>query len=87
MSPENLEFVILAAGKSTRNYPHSKGIPHKSLVPFGSRKIIDFIMSQIILAGGKHITIVVADDAAIEAFTTVSFVSQKLKANLKQRVI
>ena len=68
MSPENLEFVILAAGKSTRNYPHSKGIPHKSLVPFGSRKIIDFIMSQIILAGGKHITIVVADDAAIEAF-------------------
>ena len=68
MSPENLEFVILAAGKSTRNYPHSKGIPHKSLVPFGSRNIIDFIMSQIILAGGKHITIVVADDAAIEAF-------------------
>ena len=68
MSPENLEFVILAAGKSTRNYPHSKGIPHKSLVPFGSRKIIDFIMNQIILAGGKHITIVVADEAAIDAF-------------------
>ncbi len=68
MSPDNLEFVILAAGKSTRNYPHSKGIPHKSLIPFGSRKVIDFIMSQIIIAGGKHITIVVADNAAIEAF-------------------
>ncbi len=68
MTPENLEFVVLAAGKSTRNYPHSKGIPHKSLVPFGSRKVIDFVMNQIILAGGKHITIVVADEAAIEAF-------------------
>ena len=68
MSPENLEFVVLAAGKSTRNYPHSKGIPHKSLVPFGSRKVIDFIMKQIIAAGGKHITIVVADNAAVAAF-------------------
>ena len=68
MDTNNLEFVVLAAGKSTRNYPHSKGIPHKSLVPFGSRKVIDFIMHQIILAGGKHVTIVVADDAAIESF-------------------
>ncbi|MBR4316423.1 MAG: hypothetical protein IKP65_05610 [Alphaproteobacteria bacterium] len=68
MNTENLEFVVLAAGKSTRNYPHSKGIPHKSLIPFGSRKVIDFIMHQIILAGGKHITIVVADNAAIESF-------------------
>lgn len=68
MTPENLEFVVLAAGKSTRNYPHSKGIPHKSLVPFGSRKVIDFIMKQIILAGGKHITIVVADNSAVDAF-------------------
>ena len=68
MSPENLEFVVLAAGKSTRNYPHSKGIPHKSLVPFGSIKVIDFVMKQIILAGGKHVTIVVADEAAVNAF-------------------
>ena len=68
MTTDNLEFVILAAGKSTRNYPHSKGIPHKSLIPFGSRKVIDFIMQQIIIAGGKHITIVVADNAAIESF-------------------
>ncbi|MBR1544377.1 MAG: hypothetical protein IJ638_00325, partial [Alphaproteobacteria bacterium] len=68
MNTENLEFVVLAAGKSTRNYPHSKGIPHKSLIPFGSRKVIDFIMQQIIIAGGKHVTIVVADDAAIESF-------------------
>ncbi|MDR1009410.1 MAG: hypothetical protein LBL52_04130 [Rickettsiales bacterium] len=64
----NLEFVILAAGKSTRNYPHSKGLPHKSLVPFGSRKVIDEVMRQIIVAGGKHITIVVSDDSVITAF-------------------
>ncbi|MCL2439851.1 MAG: sugar phosphate nucleotidyltransferase [Alphaproteobacteria bacterium] len=64
----NLEFVILAAGKSTRNYPHSKGLPHKSLVPFGSRKVIDEIMRQIIDAGGKHITIVVSSQATIDAF-------------------
>lgn len=38
MKSEDLEFVILAAGKSTCNYPHSKGIPHKSLVPFAAAK-------------------------------------------------
>ncbi|MDR2099000.1 MAG: hypothetical protein LBO78_03170 [Rickettsiales bacterium] len=65
---DKLEFVILAAGKSTRNYPHSKGLPHKSLVPFGSRKVIDHIMGQIIAAGGKHITIVVSEDDAMKAF-------------------
>jgi UTP-glucose-1-phosphate uridylyltransferase len=63
-----LEFVILAAGKSTRSYPHAKGLPHKSLVPFGSRKVIDHIMGQVIKAGGRHITIVVADDLAADAF-------------------
>jgi UTP-glucose-1-phosphate uridylyltransferase len=68
MSPENLEFVVLAAGKSTRNYPHSKGILHKSLVPFGSVKVIDFIMKQIVLARGKHVTIVVADEASVNSF-------------------
>jgi len=63
-----LEFVILAAGKSTRNYPHSKGLPHKSLVPFGSRKVIDEVMRQIIAAGGRHVTIVVSDESVVSAF-------------------
>ena len=30
---ENIEFVVACAGKSTRNYPHSKGIAHKCLMP------------------------------------------------------
>ncbi len=70
MNIDNLEWVILAAGKSTRNYPHSKGIPHKCLLPFGSIKIIDYIIKQIITAGGKHITIVVPDTSSIEYFKT-----------------
>ncbi|MDR1009409.1 MAG: NTP transferase domain-containing protein [Rickettsiales bacterium] len=70
MSPSDIEFVILAAGKSTRNYPHSKGIPHKSLVPFGSRKVIDYIIKEPIAAGLKHITIVVSDERAKESFET-----------------
>lgn len=65
---EDLEFVILAAGKGTRNYPHSKGVPHKSLVPFGSRKVIDYLVNDIISAGGKHITIVCSDEKAKAAF-------------------
>lgn len=68
MTSGDLEFVILAAGKSTRNYPHSKGIPHKCLMPFGSIKIIDYIISQIIEAGGKFITIVVPDEISINYF-------------------
>jgi UTP-glucose-1-phosphate uridylyltransferase len=68
INTERLEFVILAAGKSTRNYPHSKGLPHKSLAPFGSRKVIDHVVSQIIEAGGKHITIVVSNAAVRQAF-------------------
>ncbi len=68
MTTNDLEFVILAAGKSTRNYPHSKGISHKCLMPFGSVKIIDFIMAELLYAGAKHITIVVSDEKAKEAF-------------------
>jgi UTP-glucose-1-phosphate uridylyltransferase len=63
-----MEFVILAAGKSTRNYPHSKGLPHKSLMPLGSVKFIDRIMKEPIAAGIRHVTIVVADKNAKEAF-------------------
>ena len=68
MTKDDIEYVILAAGKSTRNYPHSKGIPHKALVPFGSRKIIDYIIKEPIDAGVRNITIVVSDEKARESF-------------------
>ncbi len=76
MTSKDLEFVILAAGKSTRNYPHSKGISHKCLMPFGSVKIIDFIMAELLYAGAKHITIVVSDEKAKEAFE-LAFAKEK----------
>lgn len=57
----DIEFIIPCAGLSTRNYPQSKGIPHKALLPFGSYRLIDHILKDIIIAGGKHITIVVSN--------------------------
>jgi len=76
MKITDIQFTILAAGKSSRNYPHSKGLPHKSLLPFGSKKIIDYILSEIILAGGKDITLIVSDQSAITAFQE-NFVREK----------
>ncbi len=68
MTLSDIEFIILAAGRSSRNYPHTRGLPHKSLLPFGSVKIIDYIVSQIVEAGGKSIHLVVSNNAAIKAF-------------------
>ncbi|MDR3208987.1 MAG: NTP transferase domain-containing protein [Rickettsiales bacterium] len=65
---ENLEFVILAAGKSTRNYPQSKGLPHKSLMPFSDHKIIDEIMLRLADAGARHVTLVVSDQSVVRHF-------------------
>ena len=68
LTPDQLEFVFLGAGKGTRNYPHSKGLPHKTLVPFGSQKIVDHIVQDVIKAGGKHLTIVCSNEEAKKAF-------------------
>ncbi len=85
LTTNDLEFIILAAGKSTRNYPHSKGIPHKSLIPFGSRKVIDHIIKELISSGAKHITIVCSDEKAKEAFqlcfTKEKNIEEKFKKN------
>ncbi len=85
LTTDNIEFVILAAGKSTRNYPHSKGIPHKSLIPFGSRKVIDYIIKELLNSGAKHITIVCSDTKAKEAFqlcfTRERNIEEKFKKN------
>jgi len=81
---ENIEFVILAAGKSTRNYPHSKGLPHKSLLPIGSVKIIDKIMKEAIEAGVRHITIVVSDEHAKKAFESCFTREEKIERKFEK---
>ncbi|MBO5997339.1 MAG: hypothetical protein J6P93_02300 [Alphaproteobacteria bacterium] len=65
---ENIEFIIPCGGKSLRNYPHAKGLGHKCLLPFGSVRIIDHILTQIIEAGGRKITIVCSSQDVIERF-------------------
>ena len=84
LTSNDLEFIILAAGKSTRNYPHSKGIPHKSLIPLGSRKVIDHIIRELISSGAKHITIVCSDIKAKEAFELCFTKEQKIEDKFKK---
>lgn len=65
---DNIEFIIPCAGKSTRSYPHSKGLPHKSLLPFGSGRVIDYVLKQIFDVGGRHITIVCSSQTVADVF-------------------
>lgn len=74
---ENIEFIVACAGKSTRNYPHSKGIAHKCLMPFGDIRLIDCVLQDVIRIGGRHITLVVSDQTTIDAF------QEALKTDLK----
>lgn len=80
----DIEFILPCAGHSTRNYPQSKGLPHKALLPFGSYRLIDHILKDIFNAGGKHITIIVSNEEIIHAFKHAfaddSDVQNKLKA-------
>ena len=64
----DIEFIIPCGGKSTRNYPHSKGIAHKALLPFGDMRLIDFLLKDIIHIGGRHITLVCSNQGVIDAF-------------------
>ena len=74
---ENIEFIVACAGKSTRNYPHSKGIAHKCLMPFGDIRLIDCVLQDVVRMGGRHITVVVSDQVTIDAF------KEALKTDLK----
>ncbi|MBN1783550.1 MAG: hypothetical protein JW812_01125 [Alphaproteobacteria bacterium] len=57
----DLQFIVLLGGRSTRNYPHSKGLPHKALLPFGDFKVINFILQNIYDAGGRDVNFVIAE--------------------------
>ena len=65
---DDIEFIVPCGGKSTRNYPHSKGLPHKSFMPFGDGRLIDRILADIVHAGGRHITIVCSGSDVVERF-------------------
>ena len=65
---DNIEFVICCGGESTRNFPHAKGIAHKSLMPFGDIRLIDHVLGDIIRIGGRHITIVSCANQVIKMF-------------------
>ena len=64
----DIEFIIPCGGKSTRNYPHSKAVAHKALMPFGDIRLIDYLLNEIIEIGGKHITIVCSNQDVINTF-------------------
>lgn len=82
---DNIEFVILCAGKSTRNYPLTKGISHKSLLPLGSKRIIDHIIGDIIAAGGKNITIVASSERVIDDFKEALSENSEIYEKLNQK--
>ena len=65
---ENIEFVLACGGLSTRNFPHSKGLAHKCLMPFGDVRLIDYVLQDIIKIGGRHITFVCSDTDTIDTF-------------------
>lgn len=65
---DDIEFVLACGGQSTRNYPQSKGLAHKGFLPFGSVRLIDYILQQIFQAGGKHITFVCRSEAVKQSF-------------------
>lgn len=79
-----LTYVILCGGRSTRNYPHAKGIAHKCLLPFGSTRIIDHILKDILDAGGKEIVFVCQDEFGVQSFKEAFASSKKIGEKLSQ---
>ena len=65
---DNIEFIIACGGKSTRNFPHSKAVAHKALLPFGDVRLIDYVLKDIVKMGGRHVTIVCSDESTIKSF-------------------
>ena len=80
----DIEFIIPCGGKSTRNYPHSKSIPHKSFLPFGNGRFIDKVLNDIIQIGGRHITIVCSNQEVIDKFKEALAPDYATEAKLRQ---
>jgi UTP-glucose-1-phosphate uridylyltransferase len=82
---DNIEFVICCGGESTRNFPHSKGIPHKSLMPFGDMRLIDYVLKDITSMGGRHITIVCSSNDVINSFKRALQTDERVENKLRQK--
>ena len=82
---DNIEFVIACGGLSTRNFPHSKGIAHKCLMPFGDVRLIDAVLGTITRMGGRHITLVCSDNRTIEDFKKALARDDKTVEKLKNK--
>lgn len=80
---DNIEYIVACAGKSTRNYPHSKGIAHKCLLPFGDIRLIDCVLQDIVRMGARHITLVCSDETTIEAIKTALRTDEKTENKLR----
>lgn len=82
---ENIEFIIPCAGKSTRNYPQSKGLAHKSLLPFGSVRLIDYVLKQIFEAGGRYVTLVCSNQETVNTFKKALEPCPDIEAKLREK--
>lgn len=87
---DNIEFIIACGGKSTRNFPHSKAVAHKALLPFGDVRLIDYVLKDIVKMGGRHVTIVCSDGGTIESFRQAlakdTVVEEKLRKSGKGKI-
>lgn len=81
---ENIEFIVACGGRSTRNYPHSKGIAHKSLMPFGDVRLIDVVLKDIVDMGARHITLVCSSEQVINAFKDALATDTKTEEKLRK---
>ena len=82
---EDIEFVVPCGGLSTRNFPHSKAIAHKSLLPFGDIRLIDHVLGEIIKFGGRHITMVCSNQGTIDTFKLALARDDKTVQKLKNK--
>ena len=82
---DQIEFVICCAGECTRNYPHSKAISHKCLLPMGDLRMIDYILQDIALMGGKHVTIVCSNQKVIDDFKKALVTDTKVTEKLREK--
>lgn len=81
---DNIEFIVACGGRSTRNYPHSKAVAHKSLMPFGDVRLIDVVLKDIVDMGARHITLVCSNNEVIEVFKDALKTDTKTEEKLRK---